>query len=491
VALPVPEASFPVTWAASDGSSATITVRDVAVPPAPSVYEVTTRMGFVRRVHVLAADLVDTDVVRLRAVPGHEFPVDAVSASPPGALEFLSYPSLPFPNGLTQPQSIAVSWAEPTPHHLSRFSVVGISGNGANMTVAVPGYVHAFVGQADARFDLDMMMDDGSSLVKDLSYAAPAEKGVCAFEVAWVKDDGSLLALFPSPTLAFPAGPGALTVFGNDGTSSDVRFSQAGLKTGTRAAAEAALVHVTAVPGDIFSRKAKHVEFECVVLRSKAGDRFPKVAVEGPISVSWARPPPSESDRPIRQRRTHEEADRSGRKFKHPEAVEADDAAGGAGPSGAFPFQYTITRVSADGDAADVFVPEGLPVPEFVSSFEITCDLQQRRPELLWAGADEHRSVESGSPVQSIAEDGADMVLGLAAGTAFPAGPGLVQLTFVDGSSAVAPYESAVPAGEALLPAAAGRPLLLARLQTPRPCVSFAFFARVLCILLHPRPTLS
>ena len=448
IAIPVEEASFPVTWVASDGSTAIVKVADIAVPAAPCIYEVSTRMNFVKRVHVLAAQYTDTGVVSMRAVPGHLFPVDAVAASPAGALEFISYPGLPFPSGLVRPETIAESWAEPTPAHLTKFSVVAVGGGGLSITVAVPAFVHAFMGQAAGRVDIDVGTENGGSLVQQFSYAGSATISMCSFKVAWVKDDGGALALFPSNKLAFPQGFGTINVFDPTGKSTPVRVTQAALGRENSASIDVRLIHVTAAPGDVFPRRAKDVEFDCVTLTSIPQHRFPSVAVDGPVSLSWASPSPSDSDRPIRQRRSQEEAERSGHEWNRPNGNrnEADDAAGGAGPGGAFPFQYTIVSVAPDGKYADVFVPDGLPVPEFVRTFELTCDIRDQQPRLLRTDSGQHLSAESErASVQSTAEDGAEMVLLLRVGTAFPAGPGLLQLTLPGGSTVIAPYESVVP----------------------------------------------
>jgi len=441
LALPVEEATFPVTWVASDGSAATVSVKDIALPAAPCLYEVSTRLGFVRRVHILAAQYAETGVVRMRAVPGHLWPVDAVSASPVGALELISYPGLPFPSGLVRRESIAESWAEPIPEHLTKMSVVAVNGKGLNMTVACPSYVHAFMGQADGRLEIDVGTENGGSSVQQLSYEGSAKSGVCSFQVAWVKEDGGVLALFPSNELAFPEGFRTINVFDQDGKSTPVRVTQAAL-------ASENLIHVTAAPGDVFPRKAKDVEFDCVTLISRHAHRFPELAVDGPVAISKACPPPSDSDRPIRQRRSQEEAERSGHEWNRPNGNqnEADDAAGGVGPGGVFPFQYTITNVAPNGKYVDVFVPDGLPVPEFVSTFELTCDIRSQEPRLLWTASEQHLSAQTlRASVKSVADDGTDMVLALTGASAFPAGPGLLQLTLAHGSTVVAPYQSVVP----------------------------------------------
>ena len=444
IALPAPEATFRVTWVASDGGAATVLVDDIALPAVPCTYEVSTRLGFIRRVHVLTAAYGDGGTVSLLAAPGHLWPVDAVGASPAGALDLVSYPGLPFPTGLVRPQSIAQSWAEPIPSRLIKFSVVGVSEKGQNMTVAVPTYVHAFLGQADGTLEIELGTENGGTLVEDFSYAGSTRDAVCSFQVAWVKEDGGTLALYPLQDLAFPEGLGVVTVFDHNGQSANVRVTQAALG---RESGAPTLIHVTAAPGDVFSSKAKDVKFECVKLFSKHGQPFPVLAVDGPVSISWARPPPSESDRPLRQRRSQEEAERSGHEWKRPTTNrnEADNAAGGAGPGGGFPFQYTITHVASDGKAVDIFVPEGMPEPEFVRTFEVTCDARRLRRKMRTA-SEQHISAEgSRVSVVSVADDGADMVLAVASGAAFPAGPGLVQLSLADGSSVSAPYESVVP----------------------------------------------
>jgi hypothetical protein len=447
IALPSPEATFRVTWVASDGGAATVLVHDIALPAVPCIFEVTTRMGFIRRVHALSAKYGDNGTISLLAVPGHLWPVDAVAASPTGALEFLSYPGLPFPTGLVKPRSIAESWAEPIPSRLAKFSVVGVGEKGQNMTVAVPSYVHAFLGQADGGLEMVLGMENGGTVLDRFSYAGSTRGGLCSFEVAWVKEDGGMLALYPLQSAAFPEGPGVVSVLDHDGKSATVRVTQAAVGRESIASQDPTLIHVTAAPGDLFSSKAKDVEFDCITLLSRHGRPFPVLAVDGPVSISWARPPPSESDRSMRQRRSRGEAERSGHKWKRPNADrnEADDAAGGAGPGGGFPFQYTITHVATDGTAVDVFVPEGMPEPEFVSTFELTCDARNLRRE-LWTGSEQHISAEgSRVSVVSVADDGTDMVLALGSDAAFPAGPGLVQLSLADGSSEIAPYESVVP----------------------------------------------
>jgi hypothetical protein len=462
-AVPVEEALFAVTWVASDGSEASVAVHHIAIPPAPFVYEVTTRMGFIRNVNVLTTQYSKAGVVSLRATPGHLWPVDSVSASPRGALELISYRSLPFPDGLVRPEvSIADSWAEPTPPHLTKFPILGVSAGGLNMTVAVPRYVHAFIGQAAGRVDIEvgaeeegkagMLASNAPSSLPSLQqfvYAGAAHREECSFEVAWVKEDGAALALLPTALLAFPAGPTRVTVLDDEGASTIVRVVQASL---SRKLHDVTVIHLTPAPADAFPRVAKRVTVDCVTLSADPAHRFPLQAVSGPVSIHSARPPPSLSDRRILERPSQQEAERRAKQaWEHAhanEADEADEAGAAAMPAylSAFPFEYTVTHVAANGKALDVFVAEGLPEPELVSTFELACDIRRAQPHILWVASEERLPSEATRvPVHSYADDGADILLVLPPDTAFPQGPGLLQLELADGSARTAPYESVVP----------------------------------------------
>jgi len=190
----------------------------------------------------------------------------------------LSYPGLPFPTGLVQPQSIAESWAEPIPSRLAKFSVVGVGEKGHNMTLAVPSYVHAFLGQADGSLEMVLGMENGGTVLDRFSYAGSTRGGLCSFEVAWVKEDGGMLALYPLQSAAFPEGPGVVSVLDHDGKSATVRVTQAAVGRESIASQDPTLVHVTAAPGDLFSSQAKDVEFECITLLSRHGHPFPVLA---------------------------------------------------------------------------------------------------------------------------------------------------------------------------------------------------------------------
>ena len=426
-----------------DGAFARVELGGDALPPAPASLTVARRGGGTVTVPYRAASATAVApaarggaVLELVAAPGARFPLDAVSATLPGALEFTAHPAAPFPPSL-RPAGVATTFAAPAAPALDRMAVAAAALDGSSLSLLVPAGVFPFPAGGAGGEALLLLPGDAPRRV---TYASAAPSKKVEFAVAHVAPGGASAALRAVPGEALAPAPGVVTCVGVGGARTRVPYAAA--EAVEQAGADGgALVRLTAAPGAAFPADAARAESDpTLTLFAHARAPFPRALAERALATAFVAPVPAAG---LGQGSLQALLDLPPAPAAGAGAGPAEPAAAAAArPGGPYPFTFEALAVSLKGSAVSIFVPPGALLPP-AARFDYACR-DGARGELR-AGARGAGAGAAAAEVLSASADGAEMTVALSSPALFPAGPGLLDVVLADGSRAVVPFDAAAP----------------------------------------------